>query len=251
MAQGSRLRVEDATPGSKTVLAPVYIVAGTAVSYLAGAWLGIPALVPVLNTLPAFPFLVLELKEERMATAVARMLLWALALGVCATMFAYLQPARTEGVFFNAGPYRREMLEWILTGRGAESTPAQFIPQHVVHAGVFAALALGTGSILAMPMGAVLMNYMGHYVGSMAATSAHPIETMLLGWHPWAIIRVASFVTLGVVFAGPMLARLAGFRYRLADHLPLVGIAVGGLAVDVLLKWLLAPTWGRLIRETL
>jgi hypothetical protein len=33
--------------------------------------------------------------------------------------------------------------------------------------------------------------------------------------------------------------------------MPLVGIAVGGLAVDVLLKWLLAPTWGRLIRETL
>lgn len=251
MAQGSRLRVEDTTPGSKTVLAPVYIIAGTALSYLAGASLGLPALVPALNTLPAFPFLVLALKEERMAIAVARMLLWALALGVCATTFAYLQPARTESLFFNAGPYRREMLEWVLTGRGAESTPSQFIPQHAVHAAVFAALALGTGSVLAMPMGAVLMNYMGHHVGSMAATSAHPIEAMLLGWPPWAIIRVASFVTLGVVLAGPVLARVAGFRYRLANHLPLVGIAVGGLVVDVVLKWLLASTWARLIREIL
>lgn len=227
------------------------IVAGTAVSYLVAAWLRIPALVPILNTLAAFPFLLAALKEEKVALAVARMLLWALALGVCATTWAYSQPVRTEQLFFNAGPYRREMLEWVLTGRGAESMPSRFIPQHAAHAAVFAALAFATGSVLAMPMGAVLMNYMGHYVGSMAAHSAHPIETMLLGWHPWAVIRVASFVTLGVVLAGPVLARVAGFRYRMADHLPLVAIAVTGLVVDVVLKWLLAPTWGRLIRAVL
>ena len=31
------------------------------------------------------------------------------------------------------------------------------------------ALALATGGVAAMPMGAVLMNYMGHYVGTLAA----------------------------------------------------------------------------------
>ncbi|MBI1873039.1 MAG: hypothetical protein HYS05_04010 [Acidobacteria bacterium] len=229
----------------------LWIVAGTAASYLVGAWLGIPALVPVLNTLPAFPFLLLALKEEKTALAVTRMLVWALALAVCATTLAYLQPARTERLFFNAAAYRREMLDWIMTGRGAEGRPSQFIPQHLLHATVFVALALATGSVLAMPMGAVLMNYMGHYVGSLAAASPHPFEVLLLGWHPWAIVRVASFVTLGVVLGGPVLARLAGFRYRLANHLPLVGLAVVGLAVDVIMKWLLAATWAQLIRDSL
>ena len=34
---------------------------------------------------------------------------------------------------------------------------------------VFSGLALATGGVAAMPMGAVLMNYMGHYVGALAA----------------------------------------------------------------------------------
>ena len=57
------------------------------------------------------------------------------------------------------------MFAWVMTGQGAESTPSQFIPQQPAHAALFAALALATGGVAAMPMGAVLMNYMGHYVG--------------------------------------------------------------------------------------
>lgn len=227
------------------------IVAGTAVSYLLAVWIGMPALVPALNTLPAFPFLLLALRDNRTTVALVRMLLWALVLAVCSTGFAYLDPVRTEAVFINAGPYRQEMLEWILTGEGRESSPAQFIPQHVAHAALFCGLALFSGGVLAMPMGALLMNYMGHYVGWLASVSAEPTRTMLLGWHPWAVLRVASFVTLGVVLAGPVLSRVAGFRYRLADHRRLVAGALAGLVIDVLLKGMLAPTWSRLLRASL
>ena len=104
------------------------------------------------------------------------------------------------------------MFAWVMTGQGAESTPSQFIPQQAGHALLFSGLALATGGAAAMPMGAVLMNYMGHYVGVLAATSRRPALTMILGWHPWAVIRVISFVVIGVVLSAPLLSRLRTFR---------------------------------------
>ena len=66
-----------------------------------------------------------------------------------------------------------------------------------------------------MPMGAVLMNYMGHYVGTLAAAEprVRPL-TMMLAWHPWAVIRVISFVIIGVVLSAPLLSRLGRFAGR-------------------------------------
>ncbi len=112
------------------------------------------------------------------------MLVWALALAVSATLLSYARPWQTDTLFIHGADYRREMFAWVLSGVGAESTPSQFIPQHVMHALAVSALALASGGLLAMPMGAILMNYMGHYVGALAAASAHPGLTMLLGWHP-------------------------------------------------------------------
>jgi hypothetical protein len=101
--------------------------------------------------------------------------------------------------------------------------------------------------MLAMPIGAVLMNYMGHYVGTLAASSARPGLTMVLGWHPWAVIRVVSFVTIGVILAAPVLARVGRFTvdWRAAGA-PLIW-ASAGLVIDVVMKSLLAPAWQRLL----
>ena len=52
------------------------------VSYALGWAIGIPILVPMLNTLASYPFMVLALKRGDLRLAVARMLLWALAMGV-------------------------------------------------------------------------------------------------------------------------------------------------------------------------
>jgi hypothetical protein len=135
----------------------------------------------------------------------------------------------------------------VLTGRGPESTPSVFIPQQLGHAAMFAGLALATGGALAMPMGAVLMNYMGHYVGTLGETSAHPALTVLLAWHPWAVIRVISFVTIGVVLSAPLLSRIAKFRVDWNRARLLLVWAGAGLVLDVVLKTLLAPTWQRLL----
>ena len=223
------------------------IVAATLGSYVVGWAVGIPALVPILNTVASYPFMVLALKRGDLRLAVARMLVWALTMGVAATALSYARPAETGQLFIRAQAYRAEMFEWVLTGRGAESTPSAFIPQHLGHAALFSTLTLATGGALGMPMGAVLMNYMGHYVGTLAETSAHPARTILLAWHPWAVIRVISFVVIGVVLSAPLLSRIGKFRVDWMTGRRLVAWASAGLVLDIVLKALLAPTWQRLL----
>jgi hypothetical protein len=226
------------------------IVLATIASYSAGWIVGRPFLVPILNTLASYPFMLLALKRGDLRTAVARMLVWALALGVCATCLSYAFPARTDALFVRGQAYRVEMFEWVMTGRGAESTPSVFIPQQATHAALFACLALVTAGAAAMPMGAALMNYMGHYVGTLAAASAHPLVTMVLGWHPWAVVRVISFVVLGVVLSAPLASRLGRFQVDWTLGRRLIGWATVGLLADIVLKTLLAPTWQRLLLRT-
>jgi hypothetical protein len=230
-------------------VAPLAIALGTAVSYAVAIPLGIPALVPILNTAPAFPFMIGSLRRGHVGEAIVRMLIWAATLAVCATAFSYWSTADAGRVFINGESYRSEMFTYLVTGVGAEGDIRRFLPQHALHAMVFCGLAFATGSLAAMPMGAILMNYMGYYAGALAAASTRPVVTVGLAWVPWALVRIASFVVLGVVFAGPVLSRWLGFAYRLRDQGRWVGLALGGLALDVLLKWMLAHSWRDMIRN--
>jgi hypothetical protein len=193
--------------------------------------------------------MIASLRRGRVAEAVWRMLVWAAALAVCATTISYLAPAEAGRLFLRGESYRREMFEFLLTGYGPEGDIRRFLPQHLAHAAVFAALAVATGSLLAMPLGAMLMNYMAYYVGALGAASARPWMAMALAWVPWALIRIAGFVTLGVVLGGPLLGRLFGFEYRLRDQRRWVALAGGALLTDVVLKWALAPSWREMIRN--
>jgi hypothetical protein len=228
--------------------APLAIVAGTALSYAIAMPLGVPLLVPVLNTLPAFPFMIASLRRGHTGEAIARMLVWAAALGVCATAISYWRSEEAGRLFVHGEAYRTEMFSYVITGVGAEGNIRQFLPQHAFHAAVFTALALATGSLVAMPMGAMLMNYMAYYVGALAATSTRPLQVVAFAWVPWALVRIASFVTLGVVLAGPVLGRLFGFSCRLRDERRWIALALAGLALDVAMKWGLARAWLGLIR---
>ena len=220
----------------------------TLLSYAAGWAIGVPAIVPVLNTLPALAFMYAALRRGRTSQAIVLMLGWAAVMGVGATLMAYLSPARTAALFLNGERYAAEMMLWVRTGLGEESSPARFLPSHAAHAAAFCALSLATGSMLSMPMGAVLMNSMGHYVGELAAVSARPALTACLAWAPWSLVRIVSYVLLGVVLGGPVLSRLGRFPFRLRAHARVLALAAGGLLADVVLKWLMAPAWSRLLR---
>jgi hypothetical protein len=223
------------------------LVCATVLSYLLGWALGVPVLVPAFNAAAGYAFMIRPVRDGKLASGINRMLLWAATMALCATTLAYLRPAATAELFLNAAAYEREMLAWVDTGIGRESRPREFLPQHAAHAAVFSALSFASGSVLSMPLGAMLMNYMGHYVGALAATHGSP-WLLLAGWHPWSLVRVTSFVIIGVVLAGPVVCLASGSAWRWNDAARRwVSVALAGLVLDLVLKALLAPMWRRLL----
>jgi hypothetical protein len=223
-------------------------ILATVASYALGWLIGLPVLVPFLNAAVPWWLMTSELRGGRTSRAIAVMLVWAATMGVVSTTTAWLRPAEARALFLRSD-YRDEMHAWVRTGIGAETTPSIFLPRHIAYAGAFAGTSILTGGMLAMPMGAVLMNSMGDYVGSMAGSSARPIASAVLGWHPWAVLRVCGFVILGVVLSGVVLSRVLGFPFSLVRERRWLVIGASLLALDVALKLGLGPMWGRLLRD--
>ena len=143
------------------------------------------------------------------------------------------------------------MITWVRTGVGKESQPLRFLPEHALHLTVFVILSLASGSLLSLALGAVLMNYMSYYVGSLLGIAETPSVVLLAGWPPWAILRVVSFVVLGVALSGPVLSRTAGVPFQWRSQRVWIFLAGGGLLLDALLKTILAPRWSVLLRSAL
>ena len=227
------------------------LLAATPLLAAAGYFLSLPWLLPLLQVLPAYPVMVLDLRRGRIAPAVGHMLAWAALLALTVGALAYFAPATGEEAILHGAAYRDEMLGWVRTGEGKESTPARFLPEHALHLGAFVALALVSGGFLALLLGAVLMNYMSFYVGSLLAIAQNPSTVLLFGWPPWAVLRVIGFVILGVVLAAPLLRRVTAIP-RLPDRRGAwIAAAVVCILLDALLKSLLAPRWSGILRAAL
>lgn len=221
----------------------------TVAAYPVGLAVGEPWLLPVLNTAPAYVVMLRRLRRGDRRDAVRAMLIWAVALAAAGTVAFALWPSDPGPIVLNGPAYREEMFRWIATGVGSEGDPRLFVPQHVAHLAGFVVLSLATASSLSILLGAVLMNYMDYYVASLARAGAPAWATLLLGWQPWAICRVAAFCTLGVVLAEPLLAALGRCtRPALRDLRPWLTAAAAGILADWLLKALLAPQWGLWLR---
>lgn len=217
-------------------------------SLILGFWIGSAWLLPVLNAAPAHAVMSWCLLRGARRKAVGLMLWWALWMGAVATFLIAADPwGNASQVVIHGADYAREMRSWVTTGIGCESSPACFVPQHLFHAGVFSALALATAGVAALTMGSILMNYMAFYVASISAASPQPFLTAILGWHPWSLVRIASFVVLGVLLAEPLLGRLAK-RTPPPGRLAWILGAIGGLGADIVIKALLAPTWSGILR---
>jgi len=216
-------------------------------------------LLPVLTAAPAYAYLLIALREGERGRAVGLMLWWALCLAISMVGLTIVWHERAESVIFNGAPYRDEMISWLETGTGRESTPSAFIPQHMLHAGIFCVAALATAGAASLVMGATLMHYMSFYAGDLIGRcwgGPYQVSAILLAWNPWAIVRVISFVILGVVLAEPLVARLSGRTARplapSATPAPegrrwwIIG-ALAGLLLDVVMKATLAPLWPSLL----
>lgn len=223
------------------------VAAATAVSFASRNKI----LLPLLQIVFAYPVMFSLIAQSRRKRAVVAMLFWALCLGVFSVSACALYPRTAAATVIHGTTYAGEMFHWIRTGQGPEGDPLKFVPQHLLHLVLFCVLSLLTGSVLSLFMGAVLMNYMAFYVGSLINQSTDPLLATVMGWHPWSILRVMSFVMLGVILAEPLISRFTRHDYDNREVRPFVWVAIAGLGADIIIKALLAPWWGLKLREIL
>lgn len=205
-------------------------------------------LFPVLLAAPLLPVFASDVRRGRDARAVAAALTWALALALCATAVSMHQPMDAERAIWNARPYAEKTLRWVRLGEGEEGDPSRFLPRHAVELVVFSGLALATGGAGALVLGAALMNYMSFYVAALWRLSSGTPLALLLGWPPWALVRVAAYVALGTALARPLLVQgLPPGPERPRLSRPLLAAGLAGVVLDVLLKGLLAASWRQIL----
>lgn len=217
----------------------------------AGYFLRLGWLLPLLQAIPAYAVMVLDLKRGRLGAAVGHMLTWAALLAFTVGTLTAFAPAAGEAGILHGPAYRDEMLAWVRSGEGKESSPSRFLPEHALHLAAFVLLALASGGFLALLMGAVLMNYMSFYVGSLLAIAQSPATVLFYGWPPWAALRVIGFVILGVVLAVPLLRRVTEIPLTPDYRRAWLAAALGCILLDAALKVMLAPRWSGILRAAL
>jgi len=230
-----------------TAFSLAYIAAVVALAHLAGFFLPGQWWLPVLNGGLFFLLFYGPLSEGDYSAAVRLALIWAAITVLVQVGLTLLWPGAMERAVWRGVSYREEMFGWIRTGAGAEGDIRQFLPVHLMHLGLFSVLSLVSGGLFGLVMGAAMLGYMDFYAGSLIAASGGSASAIFLGWQVWAVARVAGFIVagtaLGAVFAHRPLDLLAK-RNRV---LRMLGLALGLIALDILLKWTLAETY----RQTL
>jgi hypothetical protein len=122
------------------------LLLATVLSYPLGLAFGHAWLLPLLNAAPAYAAMAALLLRGDRRGAVLAMLAWAAALAISGTMCFALWPSPVDRLVVHGPEYRDEMFGWIRTGRGTESSPLLFAPQHATHLALFVAASLATAA---------------------------------------------------------------------------------------------------------
>lgn len=218
---------------------------------LVASRVGNPVVLPIAAAVVCYPVLIWFVLHGRPGSATVATLLWAASLSASVICAAARDPGGAATWIPHGAAYRDEMFAFIATGQGREGDPARFIPQHLLHLTGFALVALVSAGLLGIVLGAVLVGYMSYYVGALAAAGGAPWTALMLGWPPYAMLRVVAYVLLGVALARPLLARLARRPLAGAPGRAFYGAVLALLLADLLLKTVLAAHWAALLRPCL
>ena len=157
-----------------------------------------------------------------------------------AISLAWQAPEPTAHVLTDGPGYWEAQLAWITTGTDPEYDWVNWAPHHLQL--LVGSVILGVASFGLIPLlqGVYEVDLMNFYVGRLVDNSVHPLPALLLGWHPWSVLRGLCYLFL--VYELSSLA-LGWFTQReLSTVRGRVGrlVAAGGFfLLDAVVKFLL------------
>lgn len=176
--------------------------------------------------------------------AFASVLCWAAGTTLVSLYFFVPNPEAVEARVLRVKAYREEMLVWLRSGRSLAPRPLATAGRHLHELVVYLAAAVLTANFASLVLGAVLLNTMNAWVAGLLRAATRRGTVALLAWNVWSVVRVASYVALGVALAAPLALRL-GYPAPEGAIEPLVVGGAGGVVLDLVLKLALSGAAGR------
>ncbi len=176
------------------------------------------------------------------------MILYVFWLTVIGITLMYFFPENASSVILRGNEYINEMYPWLCGADSKEGSPALFIPEHLLHMSIVSVSSLVSAGMISLIFGTILVNYMIYYVSWLMLNSPQPLLMAIIGWHPWSICRVISFIILGCICAIPILKGLRGHKksdYR--KYVIMIIVAIAFEILDIILKTYIGSGWRDLL----
>lgn len=221
------------------------VLVATSAAFLISVFLKNRLFTPLLGAASVYyPFLFAV--QHSIGSAFLLLLFWTVVQSELVLFYSSRCPAAAERLFWNAGRYTETMFRWVETGVLPEGNKRSLVLVHVGQALAFCALALISANFLSLVLGCALLNYMNFYVSRLAERFGNRAAGILMGWNPWSVIRVVSFLWLGAGLSIPALARLRWVGYELRWWHLLPGLV--GVVVDLAVKIGVGGPWSRALK---
>ena len=179
--------------------------------------------------------------QKSFARGFSLLIWWTLVLSASVILLTVKRPALSAELIWRSREYTDSMMNWIRTGILPEGSPLSVIRVHLVQTLLYGGLALISANFLSLVLGSALLNYMNYYVVTVVTRSLDRTPTLWMAWNPWSIIRVLTFLYLGIVAGTPALWLLIPVPWTL--RLELFMPVLAGLTADLFLKVFLSRKW--------
>jgi hypothetical protein len=184
-------------------------IAAGAIPILLGYWSSSSLHQPV-TALLLTPLFLSCLVRDRLGRAIS---LAALVIGSHSALAIALtasDPARAAAILPGSDPYWQRTWQWVLTGEDREYRWAHWLPAHALLLLVVPLGAYTSFGAVPLASGIEQVDLMNYYVGRLVAMSESPTVAVLLGWHPWSVLRGLAYTVLVFEIASLSLQGLTG-----------------------------------------
>lgn len=214
------------------------IFLGLLFTQISGFLLRQALLMPLLNALVLWPFLIWTLRHARVDVAVRLLIFWAVILFLGAVLAGRVFSASAQFAVPGSIEYNVQQLQWIRGDVTPVEDPGSWLPLLMRRTGVLLFGGALSAGLIPLITGARALAILGLWTANLF--NAPHIIAVFLGIPLWTWVEAAAQILLGAVLAEPILtgdvnALLTPLRRRLL----LMGLT--GLGLAALIHAFLAP----------